>query len=215
MTKDIKYWLNIHSINQKFPINKVPSENIISFEKFHLKKKFKILEIGYGHGNNLNYLKSKGYNVYGIDISNKLIKYVRNNYKKKEIKKKIKTCSFEKIDFPNNYFNAVYSDGTMYYGSYKNFLKGIREINRVLKKNGIIRIYTKNFKDKQNYKIYPSSIKINSGYEKGMTLLFLSKKKLLNISKPLFKNIKIGIHEFNYISSNKINSFLILNAEKK
>ena len=63
-----------------------PNVNLVRLEKWFLKggKNFKILDHGFGYGENSIFYPQKGYKVYGTEISK------RSNYlfKRKKLKKK-------------------------------------------------------------------------------------------------------------------------------
>jgi len=82
----IKYW------NKFYKKNSITKES--TFAKFTYKKIVnkagKILDIGCGNGRDSNYFNKKGFQVTGIDISQKAIQ--------KNSKNKIKNLSFKKFD---------------------------------------------------------------------------------------------------------------------
>ena len=93
--------------------------------------------------------------------------------------------------------------------------KGINEIRRVLKNNCLTRIYIKTKKDTfyKLSKLKKSSLLRKRGWEKGMTLTFLSEKQVKNFFRK-FRKIKIGIEEFNHINHKKKHSFWVITAKK-
>ncbi len=209
--KTINIWNKIweqNLFNPSFPVL-----NAEFFYKYHLpkknKKKFKIIDIGCGNGVNLNYFHSKGYDAYGIDISKKCV-----NKLKKKYKSKIKLNTFQEIDFKNNFFDAVFSHSCLYYGNLEMFKNGIKEITRILKKNGTLRVYTKSKNDYLYKKFKSSTIKKSNDWEKNLHLTFLNKKEILNLLSS-YKKIQLGLDEFNYINYEKKHSFWCITAIKK
>ena len=217
MNNNIKIWNKILK-NKKFDPY-FPTLNIQYFAKYHLpkknKKNFKILDVGFGNGINLNYLKQLGFNVYGVDSSQYVVNLQKKHFNKLEFKKKIKLNSYEKIEFKDNFFDAVIADGVLYYGNIIQLQKGINEIRRVLKNNCLTRIYIKTKKDTfyKLSKLKKSSLLRKRGWEKGMTLTFLSEKQVKNFFRK-FRKIKIGIEEFNHINHKKKHSFWVITAKK-
>ena len=111
MNKNIKKWDQIYK-DEKWDIE-FPERTVQDFYRYHLPKKpknFKILDVGCGHGVHSLYLQKKGFKVYGVDSSSTALKLAKKRLK---IKKKgiLKKCSFEKINFPNNYFDGAISIG--------------------------------------------------------------------------------------------------------
>ena len=206
--KNIKLWDNFYA-KKKF-IPEFPDKCVQDFYKFHLikKRKIKIIDIGCGSGSNLFYLKNKGFDVYGIDNSSKAIDFI---YKKnKSLKKKLFKCSFTNLPFKKEYFDAAISIGVFYYEEINGIKNGIDELHRVLKKNGIARIYLISNKDKKYTKNFN---KVSKGWEKNMNLVFLN---LSQIKKLFFnfRNLIIGEERFNYINNDKLNSYWVITVKK-
>jgi len=96
----------------------------------NLKNKL-VLCIGCGSGEECNYIKSLGVKrIVGIDISKKLIDYAKKNYPDIEFY----VMDMEKLDFPKSTFDFVYSSLTLHY--LKNWTKLLKNVNKVLKRNG-------------------------------------------------------------------------------
>ena len=103
------------------------------------EKTGKLLDIGCGMGNYLDDFKQLGYDVYGIDIDKNNIKLC----KEKKLNVKICDMETEKLPFPNNFFDFVFSKHVIeHIDNTENFLS---EIKRVLKPNGITFIMTENW----------------------------------------------------------------------
>jgi SAM-dependent methyltransferase len=146
LSKNINLWNRLF-VKKKFnPI--YPSEEIQAFQKNHLKKaSSKILDCGFGNGRNTFFLSGCGYNIFGIDSSIESVKNIKKKLNKND-RWKFKLNNFTKINFTNNFFNAVIADGVMYYADQENIINGINEIYRVLKKGGVARINLKTNKEK-------------------------------------------------------------------
>jgi|TARA_B100001971_G_C18169837_1_gene526438 ubiquinone/menaquinone biosynthesis C-methylase UbiE len=131
--------------------------------KLKLKKNDKILDVGFGDGRHIVFLKKMGLDVYGTEISVHIINRIKKLVK--NVNKKLKVGTNDNLNFKSNYFNMLLSWNSCYYMSPEdpfNFQKHVFEISRVLKKNGtiIISIPKKTcfiFKDskkiKKNYRI--------------------------------------------------------------
>mgnify|MGYP001111363336 CR=1 FL=1 len=93
----------------------------------------RILDIGVGTGYPFaSHFSSKGYDVYGIDIAEDLIKQCNEKFPKV----KAFVGDAEKLSFPENYFDAVYCFRSTWY--FTDVLKVINEMIRVTKKGGYI-----------------------------------------------------------------------------
>ena len=101
------------------------------------KDKKILLDIGCGTGLNANFLKEKGYEIYGIDVS----KIAIDKFNKKGFKGKIMDISQE-LEFEENFFDVIFASEVIEHVSYtEGFLK---EIKRVLKPGGILYLSTPN-----------------------------------------------------------------------
>lgn len=159
------YWSKYYSKSKKEL--SFPAEGVIrifkgTFPKLRIKfkKKHKILDVGFGDGRHLNFLKHLGLKVYGVEVAQNIID------KLKEKNSNLYYGFASNLPFRNDYFNLLLSWNSCYYmGKNKNnldFNKVILEFKRVLKQNGylILSVPTqKNF-------IFKKSVKINSKYRK-------------------------------------------------
>jgi SAM-dependent methyltransferase len=217
VNSNIKLWNNLLKEKSYNPL--FPTKNIQAFVEYHLPKKnrhkFKILDVGFGNGSNLIYLKNLGFDAYGIDSSSYAVSGQKNFYNRLDYKNKIKLSSFENLEFDDNYFDAVISDGVLYYGRYTQLRNGVDEIYRVLKKNHLARIYIKTKNDiyYKQAKHKRTSILIKHGWEKGQVLTFLSEKQVKNYFQN-FQELKLGIDEFNLIKHKEVHSFWVITAKK-
>ncbi len=95
-----------------------------------------ILDYGCGTGVHSMYMAKRGAFVTGIDISDVAIKVAKVFAKKENVSNR---CNFlvgnvEKMGFPDNSFDIVFSSGMM---AYLDLDKALSEVCRVLKKDGI------------------------------------------------------------------------------
>lgn len=92
-----------------------------------------ILDIGCGIGNNGLYLIEKGFDVIECDFSEKAINIV------KELLPKVETKVFDMLNtfpFENNSYRVMIADLSLHYFYWHDTVKIVKEINRVLKKDG-------------------------------------------------------------------------------
>ncbi len=89
-----------------------------------------VLCAGCGSGEEVNHLQSLGAKkVIGIDLSEKLIEIAKRSYPELEFR----VMDIEKIEFPDNEFDFVYSSLTLHY--LENWSVALKSINKVLKQN--------------------------------------------------------------------------------
>jgi ubiquinone/menaquinone biosynthesis C-methylase UbiE len=104
----------------------------------HTKSGKKILDVACGKGVFLYYARKRGLHTYGIDISESSIGIV----KKINPDFEILVGDAENLPYSNNSFDYVTCLGSLEH--FPNPTKGIREMSRVLKKNGRACIYVPN-----------------------------------------------------------------------
>ncbi len=121
---------------QKLIVAKKFLKNIKNFSH---KKNLNVLDIGCGNGVHLTVLNSlnKKNNLYGIDTSKSLIKFYHEKFKI-NVKFSVSDCS--KLPYSNNSIDIITFYGVLPY--IKKPRKVFDEINRVLKINGEILIWT-------------------------------------------------------------------------
>jgi len=136
----INYW------NKFYKKNSIRSES--TFAKFTYKKiknlKGKILDIGCGNGRDAYFFNKKGFNVVGIDISQKAIQ--------KNSKVKIKNLVFKKFDVGKDKikskFEIIYCRFFVHTLDESLENKLIDIIKKAKKKNTIVFFEFRNYKDK-------------------------------------------------------------------
>jgi len=104
----------------------------------YLPQSGSLLELGAGQGQDSRFFASKGLNVLSTDISTSALQIARA-----KTKKQLPNLKYQKVDiskplpFPNNNFDVVYSHLGLHYFNQKDTQQLFREIQRILKPNGI------------------------------------------------------------------------------
>lgn len=105
-------------------------------QKINIKKNSKILDVGCGTGSLLVTLKNKNLNLslYGIDISEEMLKIARKKLSKKEI---LKVAKAENLPFEKNYFDYIFCTEAFHHFSnqdraMKNFYKSLKNQSRLI-----------------------------------------------------------------------------------
>jgi len=99
-----------------------------------------VLDAACGEGYGTYILSDNAKFVYGIDISEESIRHAKNRYKKDNIE--YKQCSIEKLSFEDNSIDVVVSFETIEHVGEDTQEAFLKEIKRVLKKDGILIIST-------------------------------------------------------------------------
>ena len=166
-------------------------------------KKGKILDVGCGNSRNL--LPFKQLQCYGLDFSNNMLKESKKFAKKHNFKISLTQSSMEDMPYKANNFNYVLCIASLHHLS--NHEQGIKEVYRVLKKNGeaYITVWNKlqlRFLFKRNRTLIPWK-------QKNLTLQryyhFISYFKL----KKLLKN-----NNFKIISSSFLGKNIVFHIKK-
>ncbi|MFW9999999.1 MAG: class I SAM-dependent methyltransferase [Candidatus Hodarchaeota archaeon] len=99
----------------------------------------KILDIGSGTGRHLLYFSKKGFEIYGMDSSPKGISIAKKWLSEEGLKTEIILHRMEeKFPYEDNFFDAIISIQVIHHNRMKDILITVNEIDRVLKKGGII-----------------------------------------------------------------------------
>jgi len=128
-----------------------PDENIVKLVPFLKKNKCKnILDLGCGAGRHMVYLGKKGFHMTGLDISNSALNLTEKWLKKEKVKNYfLIKHDMTKIPFPNESFDGVISVNTIHHNPLNKIEKTVNEIERVLKKNGLVFITVNSTKDRK------------------------------------------------------------------
>lgn len=185
-----------------------PHEDMDKVIKIFKKKRVKrVLDLGCGAGRNLLYLAQKKFEVYGIDISEEGIKFIKKSLKKKGLRANLKIGNvFEKLPYPDNFFDAIISVQVLQHGSLNQIKKAIKEIERVLKPKGLlfVTLCGRYYKGKVRYcivktakKFAPKTYIPTIGEEAG-TLHYVYDKSTLKKHYKNFKEIDLWKDQKDY-----------------
>lgn len=106
-------------------------------------KVLKVLDIGVGPGFFPIVLGKEGHNVVGIDITENMISYAKENIKKEGVNAELKVMDCHNLDFKDDSFDLIICRNLTW--TIANPIKAYKEWYRVLKKNGIILIFDANW----------------------------------------------------------------------
>lgn len=181
------------------------------------------LEVGAGNGEISKHLIDKNHKVVATDISQKMVKVI-----KEKLKIKAYVCDAEKLPFDNNSFDTVVAAEVIYYLDHPE--KFIKEARRVLRKNGSLIIssaskITEYYDDVRSLlrKIGISSMYFNDPNREFMSLNLL--KKLLTEGGFRIKKSQMAIiipfklfdqlnHFFEKTPLRIFSSFIFIYAQK-
>ena len=99
----------------------------------------KLLDVGCGTGRDCNYYHSKGYDVTGVDLSEKMIELCKKNYPGISFF----NMNMKSLSFEDNLFDGLHCWSVIQHIKKENVKDVILEFNRVLKSEGILFISTR------------------------------------------------------------------------
>jgi len=113
------------------PWKTIPFDGLIPFGSLHDKE---VLEIGVGNGSHAQLLCQYARSFTGIDLTDYAVKSTANRMRLFELKASILRMDAERMDFPDNRFDFIWSWGVIHHSS--NTRQVLEEIRRVLKPGG-------------------------------------------------------------------------------
>lgn len=125
------------------PWKQVPFDTIIDFGSLSGKR---VLEIGVGNGSHALLLARHSKEFVGIDLTEYAVKSTKRRMEVFGLNNvSIQQMSAEKLEFPDNYFDFVWSWGVIHHTADTN--AALREMHRVLKPGGLatIMVYYRSF----------------------------------------------------------------------
>jgi SAM-dependent methyltransferase len=174
-----------------------PQEDMPRIVKFFKESGVRrVLDLGCGSGRHLVYLAKHGFEVYGIDIAKHGIEIAEDWLKKERLKAYLEVDDiYDKLPYNDNFFDAVISTQALYHGKIEDIQRLIKEIERILRPEGLIFItFLKRLskKDIPKEKLYgikfiaPRTYTILGGPDQRMPHYIFNKK----ILREEFKNFK-------------------------
>ncbi len=112
-------------------------------DALQLPKGAKILELGYGPGNTAYHIVQRGYNIYGVDISDYFCQLATKRCQQVSgAKVQLEVGDAENLKYKDDYFDCVIGIGFLQY--IKDPLRCLQEAQRVLKPGGYLIIAQRN-----------------------------------------------------------------------
>jgi len=168
---DSKFWARYFKVYDVLNLL-IPYQQLLETicDELEIKPGERVLEAGCGTGNLALKIKERGGEVIGLDNCQEALEI----YKKKDPNVKTVLADLrEKLPFPDNYFDKIASNNTLYIIPKEKQLDTLKEFYRILKPGGKIvianlkkgwkpgKIYIKGIKDNiKKEGIYPAFLKI-------------------------------------------------------
>ncbi|MDF1498047.1 MAG: class I SAM-dependent methyltransferase [Patescibacteria group bacterium] len=190
--KEVKSWYN-NNLDSYLKSGDVLMQDKLDKFLECVSKKGKILDMGSGTGRDVKYFIEKGYDGFGIDISEKMIAYANKNNKGK-----FYLMNMVQLIFEGNYFDGIWASSSLFtHLTFNDIESSLKEVRRTLKKNGVFGVIAMK---KEKGDIEPDDFVFNK---------FTKKEILVYLTKCGFKSFyikKFSAHkrDWFYIISKKI-----------
>lgn len=134
----MKQWNEIFKKEGKVFLN--PQEDMPEIVKlFKEMGAKKVLDLGCGSGRHTVYFTKNGFDAYGIDIAPVGLKITKDWLKQENLKANLKLGSFfKKLPYKDSFFDAIVAVQAISHGRIESIRKLIKEMERILKPNGLI-----------------------------------------------------------------------------
>jgi SAM-dependent methyltransferase len=134
-----KYFYSIQGTTLQYPsetlIRIMKGNYIQGLNKDYLGKK--VIDIGFGHGNNLFFLSQLGLDLYGIEVHEEICRLTSEGLSNLGIKADLRQGTNRNIPFPDNHFDFLVSWDVIHYEANEEGIReAIQEYHRILKPGG-------------------------------------------------------------------------------
>lgn len=155
------------------------SDNLNSFISL-VKHGGRILDIGSGVGQDVEFFYKKGYEVIGVDFSSKMINYSKR-IREGGIFKKVNLFDLNK-EYSKNSFDGIWISSVITHLKFTDISKALKIVRNLLKTNGVLGIIVKRRKTKE-IKKGKGGIIFNEFYKKDIKHYFKTNKiKIIKVS---------------------------------
>lgn len=194
--KSDKIWQNLHHLYSSQDWSNKPSI-FAEFAIQYFPLKGSLLELGAGLGQDAQFFSQKGYQVLATDLNTESLKKIPNSDVQELDLKQL-------FPFPDESFNIVYGHLSVHYFNLQTTQQIFDEVYRVLKKGGIVAIFTNSTSDPE----YDTGKKLEDDFfefKEGLTKRYFSIESIKKFTKKFevvlldnqgetYKDAAKGIH---------------------
>ncbi len=170
--KNEEIWDNFYYQEKKFLL--YPDEEVVRY--FSSKNPGEVLDIGCGGGRHLKYFQEKGFFAVGIDTSQEALK-------KASSYAPVIQASVVNLPFPKESFSYALMWGVLHYIPKEQWKKALEEIQRILKKGGVLLTSIRCYQD--------THLKKQQALE-GISFHLFRKKEIIKLFSLYFSSLQIG-----------------------
>ncbi|MDP3900400.1 MAG: class I SAM-dependent methyltransferase [bacterium] len=182
MEKSYKYISKWYDDNLNFYLKNgsiLLNEQLKKFLQY-ISKDGKVLDIGSGTGQDVDYFVKKGFNAYGLDFSAVMIKYSKSNRKGKFF-----NMNMTNLKFNDRNFDGAWASSSLFTHLYlKDIKRALTEVYRVLKKEAIFGVIAMK-KERNERTRVPKNFIFNT-FTKKELLDYLKKNKFIPFYTEIF-----------------------------
>jgi len=142
-------------------------------------------------------IAEKGCKVHGMDISEDVINSAKRRAEREKIACEFKVGSAEDLPYPDEYFDKIVCSSSLEH--FKDDLKSLKEMHRVLKPKGSVVLTTDSFN-------YPVSEEIKEMHRK---IAYIANYYTIEKLKERFKNSGFEMNQSKYLLNSRITSFFV------
>lgn len=130
---------NVYRLNHQ--LNMYPFDAVVSFiykncKSIDHRSRMKILELGFGAGNNLWFMAREGFTVAGVEGSKSAVKFAKQRFQRNSLNGDLRLGDFSQLPWEDDTFDIIIDRGSLTCNTSDTIKSALMESKRVLKKNG-------------------------------------------------------------------------------
>ncbi len=191
-------------------MEKGPSSQVVGFvERYRDRIGKKILDLGSGFGNNLEFLARQGFQATGIELSPKGAGITKERIEKENLSASVVVGDIEHLPFAKKdseeVFDSAISRRVIDYSDTESVFNKMKELSRVLRKDGLffMSVRSASQKSKENEQLIEENqwggktFRVTSGAETGANQHYFTKAEIENLSQQTgFQIEEIGENSY-------------------